>query len=79
MTIEQGLFLLEFIHFLRLQTATGFCILLPMAKKNSAAVSLGRRGGKATAERGPEYFRKIQALRKNRKGGRPPKESRPNV
>jgi len=45
-----------------------------MAKKNPAAVSLGRRGGKATAERGPDYFKKIQAMRKNRKGGRPPKE-----
>lgn len=44
-----------------------------MAKKNPAAVSLGRRGGKATAERGPEYFKKIQAMRKNRKGGRPKK------
>jgi hypothetical protein len=45
-----------------------------MAKKNPAAVSLGRRGGKATAERGPDYFKKIQAMRKNRKGGRPRKE-----
>jgi hypothetical protein len=44
-----------------------------MAKKNPAAVSLGRRGGKATAERGPEYFRKIQAMRKTKGGGRPPK------
>jgi hypothetical protein len=44
-----------------------------MTKKNPAAVSLGRRGGKATAERGPDYFRKIQAMRKERKGGRPSK------
>lgn len=44
-----------------------------MPKKNKAAVSLGRKGGKATAERGPDYFRKIQAMRKDRKGGRPKK------
>ena len=33
----------------------------------------GRRGGKKTAERGPEYFRRIAAMRKTRAGGRPPK------
>jgi hypothetical protein len=60
--------------FSPLANCNRFLYPLPMAKKNSAAVSLGRRGGKATAERGPEYFRKIQAMRKNRKGGRPPKE-----
>jgi len=43
-------------------------------RKNPAAVALGRKGGKAIAERGPEYFRQLQAKRKNRKGGRPPKE-----
>ena len=43
-------------------------------RKNPAAVTLGRKGGKAIAERGPEYFRQLQAKRKNRKGGRPPKE-----
>jgi hypothetical protein len=42
-------------------------------KKNPAAVALGRKGGRKIAERGPEYFRKLQAKRKNRKGGRPPK------
>ena len=31
------------------------------------------KGGKAIAERGPEYFRQLQAKRKNRKGGRPKK------
>jgi hypothetical protein len=40
-------------------------------KKDPAAVSLGRKGGKAIAKRGPEYFRKLQARRKSRKGGRP--------
>jgi hypothetical protein len=38
------------------------------------AVMLGRAGGKRTAERGPEYFRKIAAMRKTRAGGRPRKE-----
>lgn len=40
--------------------------------KNSAA-ALGAKGGSKTAERGPEYFAKIAAMRKNRKGGRPRK------
>jgi hypothetical protein len=44
-----------------------------MTKLQSAATMLGKLGGKATAERGPEYYKKIQALRKNRKGGRPRK------
>jgi len=43
-------------------------------RKNPAAVALGRRGGKATALRGPDYFRKIAAMRKTKAGGRPPKE-----
>ena len=33
----------------------------------------GKIGGKKTAERGPDYFREIAAMRKNRKGGRPRK------
>lgn len=36
-----------------------------------AAVELGRRGGKKTAERGPEYYAVIQAKREKRSGGRP--------
>jgi hypothetical protein len=47
----------------------------PAPEKNPAAVTLGRRGGQKTAERGPEYFRKIAAKRKRFGGGRPPKES----
>ena len=35
------------------------------------AVELGRKGGKKTAERGPEYFAAIQAKRGTRGGGRP--------
>jgi hypothetical protein len=42
--------------------------------KNPAAVALGRRGGKSTAKRGPDYFRKIAAMRKTHAGGRPPKQ-----
>lgn len=35
------------------------------------AATLGKLGGQRTAERGPEYFRKIAAMRKRRSGGRP--------
>lgn len=31
----------------------------------------GRKGGRSTAQRGPEYFRALQALRETRGGGRP--------
>jgi hypothetical protein len=37
------------------------------------AAVLGKMGGKATAKRGSEYFRKIAAMRKTRSGGRPRK------
>jgi len=43
--------------------------------KDRAAVSLGRRGGRKTAERGSEYFSKISALRKTKAGGRPRKKA----
>jgi hypothetical protein len=39
----------------------------------SPAAVLGKKGGKVMAKRGPEYFRKIAAMRKEHKGGRPPK------
>jgi hypothetical protein len=42
-------------------------------EKNLAAVWLGRLGGKKTAERGPDYYRNLQAKRKKRAGGRPRK------
>jgi hypothetical protein len=35
------------------------------------AAVLGARGGKKTAQRGPDYFRKIAAMRKTHSGGRP--------
>lgn len=38
------------------------------------AAALGKLGGQRTAERGPDYFRKIAAMRKTRSGGRPRKE-----
>lgn len=44
----------------------------------SPAAVLGKKGGKQTAKRGPEYFRKIAAMRKEHKGGRPPKNPKPN-
>lgn len=34
----------------------------------------GQKGGTKTAERGPEYFRQIAAMRKVKGGGRPRKE-----
>jgi hypothetical protein len=41
--------------------------------EQSPAATLGKKGGKATAKRGSAYFRKIAAMRKEFKGGRPPK------
>jgi hypothetical protein len=46
--------------------------------EQSPAATLGKRGGKVTAKRGSDYFRKIAAMRKERKGGRPPNKSLPN-
>jgi hypothetical protein len=46
-------------------------------KKDPAAVKLGRKGGKEIAKRGSEYFSQLQAKRKKRKGGRPPKSKKP--
>jgi len=43
--------------------------------KQSAAISLGRKGGSVTAQRGSDYFRKLAARRKTHGGGRPPKQS----
>ena len=46
----------------------------PLRVQNPAA-ALGRVGGKKTAERGPEYFKRIAAMRKTRAGGRPRKDT----
>lgn len=35
-----------------------------------APTKMGRKGGQTTAKRGPEYFRKIAAMRKVKSGGR---------
>jgi len=43
----------------------------------TAAVKRGRKGGTKTAERGPDYFRQIAAMRKTRAGGRPKKQPEP--
>jgi hypothetical protein len=44
-----------------------------LAKREPDAAALGAKGGTATAKRGPEYYSKIGAMRKNRRGGRPRK------
>lgn len=41
--------------------------------RGNPAAALGRVGGKKTAERGPEYFKQIAAMRKTKAGGRPRK------
>jgi hypothetical protein len=43
----------------------------------TAAEKRGRMGGTKTAERGPDYFRQIAAMRKTRSGGRPRKHPEP--
>jgi hypothetical protein len=42
----------------------------------SPAATLGKKGGKETAKRGPDYFRKIASMRKKFRGGRPPAEEK---
>ena len=39
--------------------------------ETSPAATLGSKGGSETAKRGSDYFRKIAAMRKEKKGGRP--------
>jgi hypothetical protein len=46
--------------------------------EQSPAATLGAKGGKQTAKRGPEYFRQIAAKRKSFKGGRPPQKTKSN-
>lgn len=40
----------------------------------TGAAAMGSKGGAKTAERGPEYFARIAAMRKTRGGGRPRKQ-----
>ena len=44
----------------------------------SPAAALGKKGGKVTAKRGADYFRKIAAMRREHKGGRPSKPAKPS-
>lgn len=46
-----------------------------LARREPDAAALGSKGGNVTAQRGPEYYARIGALRKNRRGGRPRKQS----
>jgi len=45
-----------------------------LAKRQPDAAALGAKGGKATAKRGAEYFKRIAAMRKTKAGGRPPRK-----
>jgi hypothetical protein len=47
--------------------------------RTPAAAALGKRGGTRTAERGPEYFKRIAGMRKTKAGGRPKKDDKANV
>ena len=57
---------------------TAAMLLADVLLEESPAAALGAKGGKQTAKRGSEYFRQLAAKRKDRKGGRPPKERKPN-
>jgi hypothetical protein len=39
----------------------------------AGAAAMGQKGGSTTAQRGPDYYAKIAAMRKTRAGGRPRK------
>jgi hypothetical protein len=56
-----------------LDAARRLARLLLVKPEKSAAVELGARGGKKTAQRGPEYFKRIAGMRKTKAGGRPRK------
>jgi hypothetical protein len=47
--------------------------LLKAIAKRVDPTMFGAKGGKKTAERGPDYFRQIAAMRKTKSGGRPRK------
>lgn len=44
----------------------------------SPAAVIGAKGGSQTAKRGSAYFRKIASMRREKKGGRPTKDRKPN-
>ena len=58
----------------RAERAIGRLQLAAATLSENPASLLGRIGGQKTAERGPDYFRKIAAMRTTRGGGRPKKQ-----
>ena len=46
--------------------------------KESPAMAIGKKGGKISAKRGPDYFRKIAAMRISKRGGRPRNNEKTN-
>jgi hypothetical protein len=56
-----------------LETATRYVDRL-IVRIEQAPSLLGAKGGQKTAERGPDYYREIAAMRKTRAGGRPKKQ-----
>jgi hypothetical protein len=56
-----------------LDAARRLARLLLVKPEKSAAIELGTRGGKKTAQRGPKYFSQIAGMRKTKAGGRPRK------
>jgi hypothetical protein len=56
-----------------LETAVRYVDRLIVRIEQAPSV-LGTKGGQKTAERGPDYYRKIAAMRKTHAGGRPKKE-----
>lgn len=57
-----------------IELAAGNVTIQELVERKRPGAELGHKGGKAIAQRGPEYFRQLQAKRVNRKGGRPPKK-----
>jgi hypothetical protein len=55
-----------------LETAVRYVDRLIVRTEQAPSV-LGAMGGQKTAERGPDYYRQIAAMRKTRAGGRPRK------
>ena len=53
----------------------GAAVALVVDLKDRPAAALGKRGGLKTAERGPDYFKKIAGMRKTNAGGRPKKSN----
>jgi hypothetical protein len=56
-----------------LETAIRYVDRLIVRTEQAPSV-LGAMGGQKTAERGPDYYREIAAMRKTRAGGRPRKQ-----